>query len=119
MRPPLPLPTRGAGPSRIITMRSRVADRVRQRETARRTRSVREVVARRRERSRKPEPGEDGVLESGHRTDPVTAESQHVEAGPVALAARGAKVCPERRLTVGSRWDEVEHPAGSEQRRTE
>src|SRR6266700_7035616 len=67
------------------------------------------------ERSRQPEPREHGVLKAGHGADPVAGKREHEEADPVADAVGGAQVGPERRLTVGSRRDEVEPPARAEQ----
>src|SRR4029453_15929396 len=51
------------------------------------------------------------VVEAGDGADPVAREVEDEKAGPVADAGRGAEVCPERRLTVGSRRYEVEPPA--------
>src|SRR6266508_50570 len=64
-----------------------------------------------RERSRQPEPWEHAVVEAGEGADPVAGEGEDEQAGPMADAAGGAKVGPERRLTVGSRRDEVNPPA--------
>jgi hypothetical protein len=72
-----------------------------------------------RERSRQPKPWEHGVLKAGHGADPVAGEGEDVEADPVADAGRGAEVGPERWLTVGSRWHEVEPAARAEEAGTE
>ena len=68
-----------------------------------------------RERSRQPKPWEHGVLKAGHGADPVAGEGENVQADPVADAGRGAQVGPERWLTVGSRWHEVEPAARAEE----
>src|SRR5215211_6668413 len=68
-----------------------------------------------RERSRQPKPWEHGVLKAGHGADPVAGEGEYVQADPVADADRGAQVGPERRLTVGSRWHQVEPAARAEE----
>src|SRR5215831_20934884 len=72
-----------------------------------------------RERSRQPEPWEHAVVEAGEGADPVAAEGENVEADPVADAAPGAQVGPERGLAVGSRRHEVEPAARAEQARAE
>src|SRR5215207_3476600 len=64
-----------------------------------------------RERSRQPERREHALVEVGDRPDPVAGEGEDVEPGPVAEAAAGAQVDPERQLTVGPRRHEVPPPA--------
>ena len=63
------------------------------------------------ERSRQPEPWEHAVVEASHGADPIAGESEDEEAGPMADACGGAKVGPERRLTIRPRRHEVVPPA--------
>src|SRR5438876_4760563 len=63
------------------------------------------------ERVRQSEPWVHALLEAGHCADPVAGEGEDEQAGSVANAGRTAKVRAESRLTVRSRWDEVEPPA--------
>jgi hypothetical protein len=68
-----------------------------------------------RERSGKPEPWEHGVVEAGHGANPVAGEGEDEQAGPVADAAgAGAKVGPERRLTIRPRRHEVMRSAAED-----
>ncbi len=46
--------------------------------------------------------------------DPVAGEGEYEEAGSMADAGGGAKVGPERRLTIGSRRHEINPPARAE-----
>jgi hypothetical protein len=61
-----------------------------------------------RERTRQAEPWQHAVVEAGEGADLVAGEGEDDEAGPVADAGVGAKVGPERRLTIGSRRHEVD-----------
>src|SRR6266508_3610103 len=56
-----------------------------------------------RKRSRQPEPWEHAAVEAGEGADPVAGEGEDEQAGSMADAGGGAKVGPERRLTVGTR----------------
>src|SRR6266540_6588529 len=67
-----------------------------------------------RKRSRQPEPWEHAVVEAGEDADPVAGEGEDEQAGSMADAGGGAKIGPERRLTVGSRQHEVNPPARAE-----
>ena len=54
------------------------------------------------ERSRQPEPWEHAVVEAGEGADTVAGEGEDEQAGSMADVGGGAKVGPERRLTIGS-----------------
>jgi hypothetical protein len=70
-----------------------------------------------RERLRQPEPWEHTAVEARHGADPIAGEGKDEEAGTMTEATgRGAKVGPERRLTIRPRRHEVVPSAANEGR---
>src|SRR5579859_5678406 len=65
------------------------------------------------ERRGQAEPSQHVALEAGHGADSVAAESEREEAGRMVRARSVAEVDSERRLTVRSRGQKLDPPAGA------
>ncbi len=68
-----------------------------------------------RERSRQPKQWEHTIVKAGDGADLVASEGEDDHAGSAAVVGGGAKVEPERRLTIRSGRHEVIPPARAEE----